>query len=476
MKLPDLGTMYSIVYFTVLHILLSSATVSRGKTYIILYSRPVFKKYSYPYFSGSYSFVAANAMILPQPSSYSFQSLMQPSEFRFSAFDIKKPYRSCSIWTPVQVGPTRENFLNPLFKNRPLEATLQSRMFNLLTPEKKNKLNYRLGSDFAPSFYGASFFQVGSAEIARQAIPDGVASSDAMNHGGLMSPIKHHIQNSIAGAYKPPFDSVVNLPSMYAGQNVGGRTEFTNPSSDPHLFGIPFTPNGDHNTWPGPVVGFEPRLPSIVHADPMRTVDYGTSSNPPDELGYLRPMTSSSISYTTTSKTNSNGVPLPRFKSQQIKLVPGLVKPIYSRHLHTNRYNTPLLNNNIPVHKAVEGGFAEGRISTPLVYRFLESSHRNQQAMSAAVRAEAFQLAEAESGLYMGNGVRAPPGAFRMIQTPYGRRLGFSSGHTLHRFAKFRKRISTSADVRRFLPSAPVFPPTSPPPPGKSLRRFFLSK
>ena len=132
------------------------------------------------------------------------------------------------------------------------------------------------------------------AEIKEQMylhrVPDGVASSDALTHGGLMSQIKRNLKHSVAGAFEPPFDPVRNLPAMFSKEAIGGRTVFTNPMSNPHVFGLPFTPNGDHNTWPGLVKGFETRIPSIVVPDPMRSSDYGSASNPPMELGNMRPM------------------------------------------------------------------------------------------------------------------------------------------------------------------------------------------
>ena len=121
-------------------------------------------------------------------------------------------------------------------------------------------------------------------------VPDGVASSDALTHGGLMSQIKRNLKHSVAGAFEPPFDPVRNLPAMFSKEAIGGRTVFTNPMSNPHVLGLPFTPNGDHNTWPEPVKGFETRIPSIAVSDPMRSSDYGSASNPPMELGNMRPM------------------------------------------------------------------------------------------------------------------------------------------------------------------------------------------
>ena len=288
------------------------------------------------------------------------------------------------------------------------------------------------------------------ASLKSESIPDGVASSDASDHGGLMSPIKHHNKPNIANVYTPPFDSVVNMPAIYSSQNIGGRTEFTNPVSNPHSFGIPFTPIGDHSTWPGPAVGFEPRIPSIAPVNPERS-DYGSSSNPHFGLENMRPMTSTSISSSkevgnsfATKKVNANGMPMPRFKSQQIRFSPTRLK--FASRSNGMTHGGPLAT-----------GF----------YRFAESGRKGHEALSAAARAAAFQMAEVKSGLFMGNGVRAPPDAFRMVQTPYGRRLGFSPIASFHRFASVSTHYPPQNHGLGAMAVDTVYPPTSPPPPGK---------
>ena len=96
-----------------------------------------------------------------------------------------------------------------------------------------------------------------------------------------------------------------------------------------------------------------------------------------------------------------------------------------------------------------------------------ESGRKSHEALSAAARAAAFQMAEVKSGLFMGNGVRAPPDAFRMVQTPYGRRLGFSPIASFHRFVSVSTHYPPQNHGLRAMAVDTVYPPTSPPPPGK---------
>ena len=92
-----------------------------------------------------------------------------------------------------------------------------------------------------------------------------------------------NLKHSVAGAFEPPFDPVRNLP-----QCSQKKLSVEGPSLRTHVKSscpwAAFTPNGDHNTWPEPVKGFETRIPSITVSDPMRSSDYGSASNPPMEL------------------------------------------------------------------------------------------------------------------------------------------------------------------------------------------------
>jgi hypothetical protein len=207
----------------------------------------------------------------------------------------------------------------------------------------------------------------------------------------------------------------------------------------------------------------------------MRTADFGASSNPPDELGGMRPMISTSMPRINTGFDifptkiiNSKGAIFPRFKSQHVDFIPGLLKQNPSFRLRAKHYTPPLISGGsslINFQNNAEGKPAERIMNMPVLYRFSEGARTNKQSMSATTRAEAFQLAEVKSGLYMGNGVRAPPGAFQMIETPYGRRLGFSPGHTSLRFANLRRGYSSRSQGQGLMAVDPVYPPTSPPPP-----------
>ena len=103
-------------------------------------------------------------------------------------------------------------------------------------------------------------------------------------------------------------------------------------------------------------------------------------------------------------------------------------------------------------------------------HRFIEKRSEaevEQSAAAAASQRMAVQQAqEAKQGLFLGSGVRAPPGAMQLINTPYGRRMGFSPG-----FAAGALRFASAGQAgvapRTFAgPQVDaVLPPTSPPPP-----------
>ena len=103
-------------------------------------------------------------------------------------------------------------------------------------------------------------------------------------------------------------------------------------------------------------------------------------------------------------------------------------------------------------------------------HRFIEKRSEaevEQSAAAAASQRMAVQQAqEAKQGLFLGSGVRAPPGAMQLINTPYGRRMGFSPG-----FAAGALRFASAGQAgvapRTFAGHQvdAVLPPTSPPPP-----------
>ena len=103
-------------------------------------------------------------------------------------------------------------------------------------------------------------------------------------------------------------------------------------------------------------------------------------------------------------------------------------------------------------------------------HRFIEKRSEaevQQSAAAAASQRMAVQQAqEAKQGLFLGSGVRAPPGAMQLVNTPYGPRMGFRSlfAAGAHRFASARRAgVATRALTRAQI--AAVLPPTSPPPP-----------
>ena len=89
-------------------------------------------------------------------------------------------------------------------------------------------------------------------------------------------------------------------------------------------------------------------------------------------------MTSTSVSSSkeggdsfATKKVNANGMPMLRFKSQQITFTPTRLK--FASHSNGMTHGGPLVTG---------------------VYRFAESGRKGQEALSAAARAAAFQMAE----------------------------------------------------------------------------------
>ena len=107
-------------------------------------------------------------------------------------------------------------------------------------------------------------------------------------------------------------------------------------------------------------------------------------------------------------------------------------------------------------------------------HRFIEKRSEaevQQSAAAAASQRMAVQQAqEAKQGLFLGSGVRAPPGAMQLINTPYGRRMGFSPGFAAgaHRFASPGVHLQIPGVATRTFAGHQVdavLPPTSPPPP-----------
>ena len=103
-------------------------------------------------------------------------------------------------------------------------------------------------------------------------------------------------------------------------------------------------------------------------------------------------------------------------------------------------------------------------------HRFIEKRSEaevEQSAAAAASQRMAVQQAqEAKQGLFLGSGVRAPPGAMQLVNTPYGPRMGFSSAFAANalRFASARRAGAATRTLTRAQVAA-VLPPTSPPPP-----------
>ena len=107
-------------------------------------------------------------------------------------------------------------------------------------------------------------------------------------------------------------------------------------------------------------------------------------------------------------------------------------------------------------------------------HRFIEKRSEaevQQSAAAAASQRMAVQQAqEAKQGLFLGSGVRAPPGAMQLINTPDGRRMGFSPGFLAgaHRFASPGVHLQIPGVATRTFAGHQVdavLPPTSPPPP-----------
>ena len=94
--------------------------------------------------------------------------------------------------------------------------------------------------------------------------------------------------------------------------------------------------------------------------------------------------------------------------------------------------------------------------------RFLETTRRvaNRMHVSASQKMAMDQAAEARTGLFLGNGVRAPPGAMQLING----RMGFvpiaQQHQDLQRFASVTAQQATTTGYAQA-----ILPPTSPPPP-----------
>ena len=88
-------------------------------------------------------------------------------------------------------------------------------------------------------------------------------------------------------------------------------------------------------------------------------------------------------------------------------------------------------------------------------HRFIEKRSEaevEQSAAAAASQRMAVQQAqEAKQGLFLGSGVRAPPGAMQLVNTPYGPRMGFSSGFAAGalRFASARRAGAATRTLTR---------------------------
>jgi hypothetical protein len=83
--------------------------------------------------------------------------------------------------------------------------------------------------------------------------------------GDMMQPIRRHPKHDTLGMFLPYSDPVVNVPAEFSPANEGGRTNFRNPASNPHSLGLPYSPAGEHNTWPSPAEGYDPRMPAVHH-------------------------------------------------------------------------------------------------------------------------------------------------------------------------------------------------------------------
>ena len=74
--------------------------------------------------------------------------------------------------------------------------------------------------------------------------------------GDMMQPIRRPPKHDTLGMFLPYSDPVVNVPAEFSPANEGGRTNFRNPASNPHSLGLPYSPAGEHNTWPSPAEGY----------------------------------------------------------------------------------------------------------------------------------------------------------------------------------------------------------------------------
>ena len=87
--------------------------------------------------------------------------------------------------------------------------------------------------------------------------------------GDMMQPIRRHPKHGVLALYLPPSDPVVNVVSDFTPDTAGGRTNFRNPNSNPHSLGLPYSPLGEHNTWPSPADGYAARMPAVHHGSAL---------------------------------------------------------------------------------------------------------------------------------------------------------------------------------------------------------------
>jgi hypothetical protein len=101
--------------------------------------------------------------------------------------------------------------------------------------------------------------------------------------------------------------------------------------------------------------------------------------------------------------------------------------------------------------------------SIRFVERRSQHTNGNSAAMEASAKMAMEQSAEAKQGLFLGSGVRAPAGAMQLVNTPFGRRMGFTpvSLAQSNRFVS----VQQGMDQRSLAQVEAVLPPTSPPPP-----------
>jgi hypothetical protein len=117
---------------------------------------------------------------------------------------------------------------------------------------------------------------------------------------------------------------------------------------------------------------------------------------------------------------------------------------------------------------------AKAIVPLPTPSRFMEKRTdqglSNKDGLSARAKATAAlaaqETAEAKQGLFLGSGVRAPPNAMQFVNTPFGRRMGFTPLAQLgesHRFAGLQANIQGQASAAAGVQM--ILPPTAQPPP-----------